>query len=44
MMPRVNLQTLYEQAVYCEKNGIEGDFVECGVWKGGAVGMMALAN
>jgi O-methyltransferase len=44
MMPEVNLQTLFEQAVYCEKNDIEGDFVECGVWKGGAVGMMAVAN
>lgn len=44
MMPLVNLQTLFEQAIYCEKNNIEGDFVECGVWKGGAVGMMALAN
>jgi len=44
MMPHVNLVTLYEQAVYCEKNGIEGAFVECGVWKGGAVGMMAKAN
>ncbi len=38
------LTILYQQAVYCEKNGISGDFVECGVWKGGAVGLMALAN
>ena len=44
MMPRINLQTLFEQAVYCEKKNIEGDFVECGVWKGGAVGIMAIAN
>ena len=44
MMPVVNLATLYEQAVYCEKFQIAGDFVECGVWKGGAVGMMAAAN
>ncbi len=44
MMPSINLQTLFEQAVYCEKKNIEGDFVECGVWKGGAVGMMAIAN
>ena len=44
MMPEVNLQTLFEQAVYCEKNEICGDFVECGVWKGGAVGVMAMAN
>ena len=38
------LITLFEQVVYCEKNNIEGDFVECGTWKGGATGMMALAN
>lgn len=44
MMPYVNLLTLYEQAVYCETNNIEGDFVECGVWKGGATGLMAFAN
>jgi hypothetical protein len=44
MMPHVNLATLYEQAVYCEKSEIPGDYVECGVWKGGAVGMMAAAN
>ncbi len=44
MMPEINLVTLFEQAVYCEKQNINGDFVECGVWKGGAVGMMAAAN
>ena len=44
MMPPINLFTLYEQAVYCEEKGIVGDFVECGVWKGGAVGIMAKAN
>lgn len=44
MLPYVNLVTLYEQARYCEKGNIEGDFVECGVWKGGAVGLMALVN
>lgn len=38
------LVTLFEQVVFCEKNNIEGDFVECGTWKGGASGMMALAN
>lgn len=44
MLPYINLITLYEQVLYCDKNNIEGAFVECGVWKGGAVGLMALAN
>ena len=44
MLPYEPLVTLFEQVVYCEKNNIEGDFVECGTWKGGATGMMALAN
>lgn len=44
MLTEVNKITLYEQVVYCERNNIPGAFVECGVWKGGAVGMMALAN
>ncbi|MBN2396280.1 MAG: class I SAM-dependent methyltransferase [Candidatus Atribacteria bacterium] len=44
MLPYQNLVTLYEQVVFCEKNKIEGDYVECGVWKDGAVGLMALAN
>lgn len=44
MLSKRRLITLYQQVVHCEKNNIEGDFVECGVWKGGAVGLMALAN
>lgn len=44
MSPYTKLVTLYQQAVHCEKNRIPGDFVECGVWKGGAVALMALAN
>jgi len=38
------LITLYQQVRYCETMGVVGAFVECGVWKGGAVGLMALAN
>lgn len=38
------LVSLYNQAVFCEHGAIDGAFVECGVWKGGAVGLMALAN
>lgn len=44
MLPYARLVSLYEQAVFCESQGIEGNFVECGTWKGGAVGLMALAN
>ena len=44
MLPYTNLVTLFEQVLYCEKNNIEGEFVECGVWKGGAVALMSLAN
>jgi hypothetical protein len=36
--------TLYQQVAYCERYKVPGAFVECGVWKGGAAGMMALAN
>ncbi len=38
------LVTLYEHVAYLERKGVEGAFVECGVWRGGAVGLMALAN
>lgn len=44
MLSKRRLVTLYQQVAYCERNGIPGAFVECGVWKGGAMGLMALAN
>ncbi len=44
MVPQSVLLSLYDQLLYCERNPICGDYVECGVWRGGAVGMMALVN
>lgn len=44
MLAKRRLVTLYEQVAYCERNAIPGAFVECGVWKAGAVGLMAIAN
>ena len=44
MLSKRRLVTLYQQVAYCERSGLSGAFVECGVWKGGAVGLMALAN
>ena len=44
MLSKRRLVTLYQQVAYCEEHNIPGAFVECGVWKGGATGMMALAN
>jgi O-methyltransferase len=44
MLPPERLITLYQQAAHCEKTGLQGAFVECGVWKGGSVALMALAN
>lgn len=44
MLSKRRLVTLYQQVAYCEACEIPGSFVECGVWKGGAVGLMALAN
>lgn len=38
------LVTLWQQVRHCEINKVPGCYVECGVWKGGAVGLMALAN
>lgn len=34
--------SLIEAVKYVVKNGIGGDFVECGVWKGGSVMVMAM--
>lgn len=36
--------TLYQQARYLEETRVGGAFVECGVYKGGAVGILAIAN
>lgn len=44
MLPYARLYSLYQQAVHCETVALPGSFVECGTWKGGAVGLMALAN
>jgi hypothetical protein len=44
MVSRAGLFSLYRQALFCERQNLAGDFVECGVWKGGAVGLMALIN
>jgi hypothetical protein len=44
MLSKRGLVTLYQQVAYCETCQIPGSFVECGVWKGGAMGLMALAN
>lgn len=44
MVSYPRLVSLYDQVVFCERNGIEGDLVECGTWKGGSVAVMAAAN
>lgn len=38
------LATLWQQVVYLDRCGVEGSLVECGTWRGGAVGMMGLAH
>ncbi len=38
------LVTLYQQVSYLERNKLQGALVECGVWRGGAAGVMALAS
>ncbi len=44
MLPWERLVTLYQKVAFCERSGLDGDLVECGVWKGGAAALMALAN
>lgn len=38
------LLSLWAQVEYCERTQMPGAYVECGVWKGGVGGFMALAN
>lgn len=38
------LVTLYRQVAHCEAHSIRGSLVECGVWKGGAAALMAIAT
>ena len=44
MLTHPRLISLHQQVRACERQKIKGAFVECGTWKGGAVGLMALAN
>ena len=44
MLSYPNLVALYEQVRHVEAAGVPGAFVECGVWKGGAAGLLAAAN
>jgi len=44
MIPRERLIALYNTVAHLEINEVPGSYVECGVWKGGSVGLMALAN
>ena len=41
MLSKKRLYNIWEMIEYVVENNIEGDIVECGVWKGGSVGMMA---
>lgn len=41
MLNNTKLQNLVQQAAYLGENNIEGDIVECGVWRGGSAAFMA---
>ncbi len=44
MSTPIDMATLYEQVIHLDRYNVEGDFVECGVWKGGSAGIMAAAS
>jgi O-methyltransferase len=44
MLPMPRLFDAYEAIVAINREGLEGDVVECGVWNGGCIGLMAVAN
>jgi O-methyltransferase len=41
MTSKERMYSLYKSVVYVVKNNIKGDFVECGVWKGGSSMLIA---
>ena len=43
MLTYPKLSFLYDLAVRVEKEGIPGDFVQCGVWRGGSAALVARA-
>lgn len=44
MLSYERLVTLWQQVRYLDRAGVRGSLVECGTWRGGASGMMALAH
>ena len=44
MLPLSRLASLWAQVRHVDRHSIAGSLVECGVWKGGAAGLMALAH
>ncbi|MEH2510507.1 O-methyltransferase [Nitrobacteraceae bacterium AZCC 1564] len=44
MLPMPRLFDAYEAVTSINSEGLAGDIVECGVWNGGCVGLMAIAN
>jgi O-methyltransferase len=44
MVAPAALVTLYRLVAHCEREGIEGALVQCGVWKGGSAAVMAMGS
>jgi len=44
MSTPIDMATLYELVVHLDRYNIDGDMVECGVWKGGSSGIMGIAH
>ncbi len=44
MTPKIRIYNLLQALKYVKQNSIEGDFVECGVWKGGNIIMFKKFN